>query len=175
MITDSDVELLLTFAEVSAAFIGFSAIAGIIGRQIVDAGYQHSNRLRSIVMGSILLLVAAFIPLLVARFDVESVWRVSSAILFPTNLLVAYLIIKGDVNVQVTRADRFYMYGAYVSEVPVEVFLLLNVLGLFSNYAGAFYLTVIFVLLLQLALAFGMFVHSLLLQQQGVDDSVKSD
>jgi len=49
MITEADGELLLTFAEVAAAFIGFSAIAGIIGRLVANAGYQHSNRLRSII------------------------------------------------------------------------------------------------------------------------------
>jgi NhaP-type Na+/H+ or K+/H+ antiporter len=78
-------------------------------------------------------------------------------------------------TIQLTKADRFYTFVALGLEIPVEVFLILNVLGLFALYAGAFYLTFVFVVLLQLALSFGMLVHSLLLQQQGVDESTKSN
>ena len=55
MLLDSDVEVLLTFAEVAAAFAGFSAVAGIFGERSKEIAQQDAERLRAVILNSILV------------------------------------------------------------------------------------------------------------------------
>ena len=85
MLLDSDVEVLLTFAEVAAAFAGFSAVAGIFGERSKEIAQQDAERLRAVILNSILVLVAAFSPLLISRYGFEEarVWWLASLIALP--------------------------------------------------------------------------------------------
>ncbi len=170
MLTETDVELLLTYAEVAAAFVGFSAIAGIIGGRSTEIDQQASGRLRTVIMGSVLILIAAFAPLLFARFGVENIWRACSILLLPLNWLVAYLVTVLEIKHQLGMADKVYAWVAHTLEVPIQIFLILNVLGLFSAFAAPFYLAFIFLAILQLAGSLAMVIHSLLSHVQNSEN-----
>ena len=163
MLLDTDIEVLLTFAEVAAAFAGFAAIAGIFSERSKEIAQQDAERLRAVILNSILVLIAAFSPLLISRFGVEEsrVWWLASVIALPCNWIVAILLTYRGVKTKLWRADKIYSRVSFALEVPVELTLIFNVLGLFAAVAQAMYMTFIFLVLLQSATAFATLLHSL--------------
>ena len=163
MLLDSDVEVLLTFAEVAAAFAGFSAVAGIFGERSKEIAQQDAERLRAVILNSILVLVAAFSPLLISRYGFEGarVWWLASAIALPCNWIVAILLTYLGTKTNLWRADKIYKWVSFTLEIPVELVLIFNIFGLFAAYAPAFYMTFILLVLLQSAVAFATLLHSL--------------
>ena len=163
MLLDTDIEILLTFAEVAAAFAGFSAIAGIFSGRSRDIAQQDAERLRAVILNSILVLIAAFAPLLISRYGVEEsrVWWLASVIALPCNWLVAILLTYLGGQTKLWRADKFYASVSFTLEIPVELTLIFNVLGWFVAVASALYMTFIFLVLLQSAVAFATLLHSL--------------
>ena len=168
MLTNIDIDILLTFAEVAAAFAGFSAIAGIIGGRSREIAQQDAERLRAVILNSILVLIAAFSPLLFARFglDDNNVWRVASGIVLPCNWLVAILLTYLGTQTKLWRTDKIYTSVSFALEIPIEVALIANVLGFFAGVAPALYMTSIFLILLQSAVAFATLLHSLISQHK---------
>lgn len=168
MLPDTDIEVLLTFAEVAAAFAGFSAIAGIFGDRSKEIAQQDAERLRAVILNSILVLVAAFSPLLISRYGIEEsrVWWLASLIALPCNWLVAILLTYLGAKTDLWRADKIYKRISFTLEIPVELALICNVFGLFSALAPALYMTFIFLVLLQSAVAFATLLHSLFVHRE---------
>lgn len=164
MLSNTDIDVLLTFAEVAAAFAGFSAIAGIIGGRSQEIAQQDAERLRAVILNSILVLVAAFSPLLISRFGIEDsrAWWLASMIVLPCNWIVAILLTYLGSQTKLWRADKIYMSVSFALEIPVELTLIFNVLGMFADVAPALYMTCIFLILLQSAVAFATLLHSLI-------------
>ncbi|MGI9260855.1 MAG: hypothetical protein ACR2QR_02405 [Woeseiaceae bacterium] len=168
MLLDTDIEVLLTFAEVAAAFAGFSAVAGIFGERSKKIAQQDAERLRAVILNSILVLVAAFAPLLISRYGVEEgrVWWLASLIALPCNWLVAILLTYLGAKTDLWRSDKIYKRVSFTLEIPVELALIINVLGFFTALAPALYMTFIFLVLLQSAVAFATLLHSLFSHRQ---------
>ena len=164
MVPNTDIDVLLTFAEVAAAFAGFSAIAGIIGGRSQEIAQQDAERLRAVILNSILVLIAAFSPLLISQYGLEDnrVWWLASVIVLPCNWLVAILLTYLGTQTKLWRADKIYTSVSFALEIPVELTLIFNVLGMFAGVAPALYMTCIFLILLQSAVAFATLLHSLI-------------
>ena len=163
MLLDTDIDVLLTFAEVAAAFAGFSAIAGIFSGRSREIARQDAERLRAVILNSILVLIASFSPLLISRYGVDEskVWWIASLIALPCNWIVAILLTHLGVKTKLWRADKIYASVSFTLEIPVELTLILNVFGIFAAAAPALYMTFIFLVLLQSAVAFATLLHSL--------------
>lgn len=59
------------------------------------------------------------------------------------------------------RADRYYTWIGYTLEVPVEIALIVNALGLAPDYAPALYLSFLFLCRCQAVMAFLLLLTSL--------------
>jgi hypothetical protein len=164
LLSNIDIDVLLTFAEVAAAFAGFSAIAGIIGGRSREIAQQDAERLRAVILNSILVLIAAFAPILISLYGFEGgkVWWLASVIVLPCNWLVAILLTYLGTQTKLWRADKTYMSISFALEIPVEFTLISNALGVFASVAPALYMTCIFLILLQSAVAFATLLHSLI-------------
>ena len=70
MLSHSDA--LLTIAEVSATFAGFAALVTLFARRRVDGAVAHDLlRLRLVIGMSVVVVMAALIPVAVAGFGLD--------------------------------------------------------------------------------------------------------
>ena len=141
-------ELLLTIAEVSATFVGFSGIVGVFRERTgkLEVKYQRHLLFQMIVTG-LSALAMSVNPFLVAAFGFSEplVWRISSGIyvFFGTLLTILGIyqscpfIRAGLDSVRTTRVI------ALVTTVVVGISIL-NGLGAFSWRASAIYLVALF-------------------------------
>ena len=141
-------ELLLTIAEVSATFVGFSGIVGIFRERTgkLEVKYQRHLLFQMIVTG-LSALAMSVNPFLVAAFGFPKplVWRISSGIyvFFGTLLTILGIyqscpfIRAGLDSVLITKVI------ALVTTFVVGISIM-NVLGAFSWRASAIYLVALF-------------------------------
>ena len=150
MLTQADT--LQTIAEISVALAGFAALAGAIGdRQDRDGTRLSFQRLRFVVLVGVLLLVLALLPLVIADYGLSptSVWRASSAAAFVLNLVAGYATYRGFASAGLPIGDWFAYVILYPAEFIAEISIILNIFSVFSEHAGALYLTYLFVSLAQ--------------------------
>ncbi len=141
-------ELLLTIAEVSATFVGFSGIVGVVRERTgkLEVRYQRHQLFQMISTGLSALAISVT-PFLVAAFGFPEpmVWRISSGIYVFFGTLLSILAIyqscpyvrAGLASVRITRVI------ALVTTFVV-VISIMNVLGAFSSRASAIYLLALF-------------------------------
>ena len=141
-------ELLLTIAEVSATFVGFSGVVGVFGERTakLEVRYQRHLLFQMITTG-LSALAMSVSPFLVAAFGFPEslVWRMSSGIyvFFGTILTIlgtyqsCPFLRAGLDSVRTTRVI------ALVTTVVVGISIL-NGLGAFSSRSSAIYLVALF-------------------------------
>ena len=85
-------DLLLTLAEVSVAFAGFSGVVAVFGRRD-PSSWSFADRYRFLLLveSSLSLLLFCILPFGLSSLHItdESVWRAMSA------LVVSYLVLSG--------------------------------------------------------------------------------
>lgn len=153
-------DFLLTFAEVAAAFAGFSAIVTsfVENRRSVDLKVNH-YRTRVMIEYSLCVVVFAFVPYLIFVLTglQEASWRLASGLLILVWCLIATL--------SATRAREVlgvwgfsvapgFSYTMLVLTIVGTLILGANVVGLGPGSPGAAYLTGLFFPLLQSAFYF---------------------
>lgn len=152
-------DILLTYAEVAAAFAGFSAIVSsfVENRRTKNLQVNH-YRLKVMIEYSLCVVVFAFVPFLlfvVIESEVGA-WRLSSALLALIWTVIAVLSatrarkVLGAWGFSVAPGFSYSMLGLTVVGVTL---LLMNVLG-FVGSPGGFYLIGLFFPLLQSAFYF---------------------
>ena len=85
-------DTLMTLAEVSATFAGFAALVTLFARRRLEGGAAHDlMRLRLVIGASVVVDMAALIPVAVAGFDYPQavIWR-ASAVVF--QILICFVI-----------------------------------------------------------------------------------
>ena len=95
-------ETLLTIAEVSVGFAGFASIVTVLGKRSGAVALQDSLRIRVMLVYSLSVAFLCFLPAILREYAVPeaTVWRLSSAVLAGTALLLFFTIIRpraGDV------------------------------------------------------------------------------
>ena len=141
-------ELLLTIAEVSATFVGFSGVVGVFGERTgkLEVRYQHHLLCQMITTG-LSTLAMSVTPFLVAAFGFPGpmVWRISSGIyVFFGTLRTILGIYQGYPYVRAGLASVLITKViAQVTTVVVGISIL-NGLGAFSSRASAIYLVALF-------------------------------
>jgi hypothetical protein len=160
---DSDIDVLLSIAEIAVAFSGFAALASVIGRRSSEAALHGFERLKTVVSVSLLVVVAALIPIVPFRFELSeaSAWQVSSIVALLLNWLVLWGAFSSGQKSGIHKADKLYTWIGYTLEVPLELVLFSNVLMLFPNYASALYLAFLILCICQVIQAFFLLLVSL--------------
>lgn len=159
MLAQSD--LLQAFAEVSAALAGFAALARALSRGREAAPTDFAN-LRFVVVVALDLIVICLLPLLVADAGVPEriVWRSSSAIALLLNWAMAYVVMRSMASHGIPFRQPLPLFVLYPSEVIGEFALLVNVLGLYAEYASTLYLAFLLIGFAQAAAAFVYFLDA---------------
>lgn len=153
-----DLHTLLSIAETAGIFIGFGALISAAGDQSKEA----RSRLVSVAFIGISVLVAALLPVWLARFGLggRALWEWSSAgflaVIWAT-MLVAFSDremrdwLWVDAKANLPRAVFFWVF----LEVPIQVSLLLAILGVAPSLSPAFYLTALVLNLFEAAMMLG--------------------
>jgi hypothetical protein len=139
-----DVDLFLSIAEIAGVFVGFGALISFSR----DGAAETRTGLRGVVTVGLVVLVAALLPVALARYGLadRTLWPASSA----GFLLIIWIAIgglfldpehrtwaKADARASPAFTALFWL----ALEVPIQVSLILVLLGVARDLAPAFYVT----------------------------------
>ena len=158
-----DTELLLSLAEIAGVFLGFGALISIRNASTSEA--YELTYIRSVVEMGTEVVVAALVPVTLSHYGItgHGVWQLSSLVF----LAVIWGMFAMDMRVPETRAITVATPWArrvvsMLLFVPMQIALVLVVLGLIPDQEPALYLTAVGLLLvtaasflLSLAYSFG--------------------
>jgi hypothetical protein len=139
-----DVDLFLSIAEIAGVFVGFGALISFTS----DRSPEARSALRGIVTIGLLVLAAALLPVALARYGLtdRTLWGWSSVgflLLIWTALTRLFLDpeqrawMRTDAKVNPALTMFFWVF----LEVPIQVPLVLALLGVAPTLAPAFYVT----------------------------------
>ena len=144
-------------------FIGIAHLAGIfVGFEtLISATHQKEGaRIRGIVTVGLMTIIAALIPIGLGSYGLSghSLWFLSSLIYLCLNWTVMILSLRMPENRALVRSQTktSSIFFWLIFEVPLEVPLILTIIGLFPDLEQAFYIT---------ALLFNLFSAAYVLSQ----------
>ena len=73
-----DYDVLLSIAEIAAAFAGFAALAGVIGGRSAESEQYDFERLRSVVLASLVVVFASILPIVLSKFTIGDISSTAS-------------------------------------------------------------------------------------------------
>lgn len=156
-------EILVTMAEVAAAFAGFTALASVFsGQRTRDHPRVSALILRVMIEAALLVVFFSLLPLILERMPLPlpRVWQVCSAA-----FVVAWLGFVGGFlrSVRRVRHDTgvastpWYVVSVLLSLVLGNSILLLVAFGAIDSWAGGAYSLGLFFALLNSAFSFARF------------------
>jgi hypothetical protein len=148
-----NLEIFIGIAHIAGIFVGFEALISVTHQKEV-------GRIRGIVTVGLMTIIAALIPIGLGSYGLSghSLWFWSSLIYFCLNWTVIILSLRMPENRELVRSQTktsnilFWL----IFEVPLEVPLILTIIGLFPDLEQAFYIT---------ALLFNLFSAAYVLSQ----------
>lgn len=163
MIAQSD--LFMSLAEIAGVFVGFGALIGALSKY--QEGHIQAARVQGIVLIGLLVVIASLIPLNLSIYGLQggSTWRFSSLIF----LTMIWACVLAGLRSEFFRPAIRSRFGEFrtgflvlwaTMQVPIQIPLILNILGLFGQLAPAFYTTALIVNLLEAAFLLGLLVLS---------------
>lgn len=141
----ADAVLLVTIAEIAGVFVGFAALISVTRRSEIDA--SQLGQIRAVVTIGLVVVVAALIPVGLHAYDVagHSLWLGAGIIYLVLNWAVIYLALRRPENrrLAATQARTRPVMAAlfWLLEIPIQIPLLLIVLGVNPDLDAAFYFT----------------------------------
>jgi hypothetical protein len=162
-------DVLIGIAQIAGTFAGFAALAGLVGRRARSSTRYDVERLRTVILVGVMVVVTGLIPIVVEGYGLNeaTVWRVSSGLALVINWALGAAVATFGRRSGLLEADRIYKWAGYIIEVPLELALIANVFGVLSAHAAGFYLTFLYLALIQAVIVFVQLVNSLF---AGVDD-----
>ncbi len=152
-----DYSTYISLASIAGIFIGFAAL-------ITASDDDNSPALiRGMVNIGILTLAGALIPVLLTEYGVkrELMWRLSSALFF---LLIWYSLLHRTTRkflaIQFKMDLKAALFFWIFIEVPVQLPLILTMIGVFPSTHHAFFITSIILNLIQAGYLLVQFVHT---------------
>ena len=153
-------DILLTFAELSVALAGFSAVIGVLGARKATSDIKvNSLRLQVMLETSFMVAVAALTPVLLQRFGVDNdmLWRISSALFLAMAIPFEFIArnrVKDMPDMTLSGWNiNSINWGLSIGADLVLLAVLFNLVG---NRSEAVYLLALFA---QLALAGILFIQ----------------
>lgn len=156
-----EVNLFLAIAQIAGVFVGFGALISVSRWSEIEAG--QVGQIRAVVTTGLVVIVASLIPVGLGHYGISghTLWFVCSLgfLLLSWGVIVISLRRQDDKALLRSRAQASpVMTGAFwlLLEVPMQVPLVLTVLGVYPDLEPAFYTT---------ALVFNLFEAAFILAQ----------
>jgi len=137
--------LFVTIAEIAGVFVGFAALISVTERS--GSGAAQVGQIRAVVTDGLLVVVAALIPVGLAAYDFgdHATWVVASVVYLILIWTVIAVALRSPSNRRLVadqaRSEPLMTALFWVFEIPIQVPLLLIVLGVNPDLDRAFYLT----------------------------------
>jgi len=164
-------DLFVSLAEIAGVFVGFGALISVTRRVDIDA--SQLAQIRAVVVIGLVVMVAALVPVGLARYGVvgRTLWSWSS-IAFLALIWVSIILpmLNHRHRAAITALSRGSLIGSIFFlvflELPIQIPLVLAVLGSHPALEPAFYTTALVVNLFE-----GAFVLTQLVFSQVVSPS----
>jgi hypothetical protein len=156
-----DADLLVAIAEIAGVFVGFGALISVTRRSEIDA--SQLGQVRAVVTIGLVVMVAALIPVGLGRYGVtgHDLWFTCSLVFFVLIWVVNILSLRQPENRDFMRANPVTSVIFWLLlEVPMQVPLVLALLGFFPHLEPAFYTTALVLNLFQAAFVLARFVYT---------------
>ena len=153
----------MALAEIAGVFVGFGALIGVTRRS--EIGPTQLGQIQWVVTSGLLVIAAALLPVVLVRYGVtgHNLWSVCSLIvLLLIWFLLGFALRKVEAREQlIAEARANPMAAAFLwllLELPIQVPLVLAVLGLYPDLEPAFYTTALVFNLFEAAFVLGRLV-----------------
>lgn len=160
-----DVDLFAAIAEIAGVFVGFAALISVTRRTEIEA--SQLGQIRAVVTIGLVVIVAALVPVGLGRYGVtgHNLWFLCSLIFLVLIWAVIILSLRRPENreLTITQARASPVMAAFfwlLLEVPIQVPLILAVLGLYPDLEPAFYTTALVFNLFEAAFVLAQLVYS---------------
>jgi hypothetical protein len=160
-----DVDLFVAIAEIAGVFVGFGALISVTRRSQIEAA--QLGQIRAVVTIGLVVIVAALIPVGLDRYGVtgHSLWFVCGLIFLVLIWAVIILSLRRPENreLMIARARANPVMAVLfwlVLEVPMQIPLVLTVLGPYPDLEPAFYTTALVLNLFEAAFVLAQLVYS---------------
>jgi len=141
-----DADLFLAIAEIAGVFVGFGALISFTRRAEIQT--VQLGQIRAVVTIGLVVIVAALVPVGLSRYGVagHGLWFTASLIFLALVWTVTVLSLRRPENRQVMMAQtrespEMAAFFWLLLELPIQVPLVLTLLGLFPDLEPAFYTT----------------------------------
>ena len=158
-------DILLSLAEISAAFAGFAALVSVLSKRndkMADA-IHDLLRLRLVISSSVAGVAAALLPIGLAAYGInpEVTWRLAALafLIFDNGIIASFMRTYRPVR-ETFVPDRLAVVIVGVLEVTEQVSLIVIVIGLSSGNEPALYVTALIGNICQAGFIFVRFVAS---------------
>lgn len=161
----ADSPLFVAIAEIAGVFVGFGALISVTRRS--DAEPAQLGAVRGVVTAGLTVVVAALIPVTLGSYGVEgrTLWLISSLVFLILSWVVIALALRAESNRRLLASlarerpiSSLFFWLAL--ELPIQVPLILAVLGIFPELDPAFYVTALAFNLFEAAFVLAQFVYS---------------
>jgi hypothetical protein len=160
-----NVDFFVGIAHIAGIFVGFGALISVTGKDEIEV--SRLVRIRGLVTVGLGVIIAALIPI---GFDLYGIsghilWFLCSLIFLILNWVVIILGLRNPENRelminQMRASPVMAVFFWLLLEVPLQVPLILTLLGLFPNLEPAFYTTALLFNLFEAAFVLTQLVYS---------------
>ena len=167
-----DRDILLTSAQVAVTFAGFASLVSVFGgRATRDGAHIDGNRLRTMMLSSLLVGALSLVPFVPLRYGVgeEEGWRIASGVMLLGVVWLAWRALRDtrvarDAGIRIGRGI-FWLNGLLLL-VPLALSAY-NAAGWSDDAAPANYLLALLDLLVLAGIQFARLIESLVLAPPG--------
>ena len=101
-------DVLIGIAQIAGTFAGFAALTGIVGRRARGSSRYGVERLRTVILVGVMVVVTALIPTVVEGYGLNetTVWRVSSGLALVINWALGAAVAVFGRRSGLLEADR---------------------------------------------------------------------
>lgn len=160
-----DFNLLIRIAQLAGVFVGFGALISVLDSR--NANRSQLTQIRAVVSIGLIVIVASLLPIGLGRYGVtgQDLWRVCGLVFLVLVWAVTILSLRMTEGRQLalTRVQSNPLGTAFfwiALEIPLQVPLILTVIGSHAHLAPAFYITALILHIFEAAFVFAQFVYS---------------
>ena len=159
-----DIGLFLAIAEIAGVFVGFGALISFTRRSEIEP--TQLGQIRAVVTSGLVVIVAALLPVGLSLYGVEghSLWFLSSLIFLLLVWAVIVLSLRRPENRQIIASETqaspaMAVFFWLLLELPIQIPLVLAVLGPFPDLEPGLYTTALVFNLFEAAFVLARLVY----------------
>jgi hypothetical protein len=161
---NQELNVLITLAEIAGVFVGFGALISVTGG--IRMAKSQLSQIRAVVTIGLVVVVASLIPVGLSRYhpNEQPFWVACSVLFLMLIWGVNILAMRSSDHRQLTlnnaRSKPIQTASFWLMlELPMQIPLIIIVLGIFPSIASALYITAIIINLFQAAFVLAQFVY----------------